>query len=412
MRPDARGAWSGAVDLLRKRGVAQLLASEAVFDIGTLSHTAAMSWVAYELTDSTLWVGAVAGVRAVPMLLLPVFAGATADRFDRRRVIGAVRLFQAIIIAIQALMIGTSTMDPWHQLVFALLSGAAVAVSGPAIWALLSDLVDPALVPRANAMLTFVMNTGEMLGPMIAGIVITSWGPEWIFGLIAIAHAIGAYLIVKIPAPSRYYERLQAVADTSYWRSLNRGILYARRKQPIPWLFALVVTTNIFGVAAFPLIPDYAHTVFGESGLAFGLMFGMFGLGMFTGSALLALGMMPQRLATVLLVSSAVWDACMVSFGFSRNFALSLIVLYAMGVCGMYWVNAALILFQQASPGTMRGRVMSIYTMAMGLFPLGWLYGGTLAAWVGNELALILSTLGGTPIVIAALIASKELRRS
>lgn len=409
---DARVAWRGASTVLRRRGVVQLLASESVFDIGTLSHTAAMAWVAYHLTDSTFWVGAVAGVRAAPMLLLPIFAGATADRFDRRRVIGAVRLFQTVVIAVQAVMIGTGTMDPWHQLVFALLSGSAVAISGPAIWAFLSDLVEPRLVPRANAMLTFVMNTGEMVGPLIAGVTIASLGPAWVFALIAATHAVGAYLIVKIPTPPNYHERLQEAATTTYWQSLIRGVTYARRKQPIPWLFALIVSTNVFGVAVFPLIPDYAHNVFGQSGTAFGMMFGAFGLGMLTGSVLLALGAMPQRLAWVLLVSSAVWDVGMVTFGFSPDFVLSLLTLYAMGISGMFWVNAALILFQRAAPGTMRARVMSIYTAAMGLFPLGWLYGGTLATWVGNELTLIISALGGTPIVIVALLASKELRRS
>ena len=408
----ARDALAGAVTVLRRRGVAQLLGSEAVFDIGTLSHTAAMSWVAYELTGSSFWVGAVAGVRAVPMLLLPLFAGATADRFDRRKVIGAVRLFQAVIIAIQAVMIGTDTMDPWHQLIFALLSGGAVALSGPAIWAFLSDLVPPTLVPRANAMLTFVTNSGEMIGPMIAGFTITLWGPEWVFGLIAATYAVGAYLIVKVPAPPRYHERLESASRQSYWQSVQRGVAFARRKQPIPWLFAMVVSTNIFGVAVFPLIPDYAQNVFGDSGLAFGVMFGTFGLGMLTGSMLLALGLMPVRLAVVLLVASTVWDVCMVAFGFSRSFTLSLVMLYTMGVSAMYWVNAALVLFQRASPGSMRARVMAIYTTAMGLFPLGWLYGGVLASWVGNELALVISALGGTPLVIAALLLSKELRRS
>ena len=410
--PTARDAWTGAVIVLRRRGVAQLLGSEAVFDIGTLSHTAAMSWVAYELTGSSFWVGAVAGVRAIPMLLLPLFAGATADRFDRRKVIGAVRLFQAVVIAIQAVMIGTDTMDPWHQLVFALLSGGAVALSGPAIWAFLADLVPPTLVPRANAMLTFVTNSGEMLGPMIAGLTITSWGPEWVFGLIAATYAVGAYLILKVPAPPLYHERLRVAGRQSYWQSVLRGVAFARRKAPIPWLFAMVVSTNIFGVAVFPLIPDYAQNVFGDSGIAFGVMFGTFGLGMLTGSMLLAMGLMPDRLSVVLLVASAVWDVCMIAFGFSRSFTLSLIMLYAMGVSAMYWVNAALILFQRASPGSMRARIMAIYTTAMGLFPLGWLYGGVLASWVGNELALVLSALGGTPLVIIALLASRELRRS
>ena len=409
---EARQAWHGALEVIRRRPVAQLMASEAIFDIGTLSHTAAMAWVSYELTGSTLWVGTVAGIRAVPSILLPILGGGLADRFDRRKVIGTVRAFQAVVIAVQAVMIGFDAMQPWEQAVFAVLSGCAVALSGPAIWAILSSLVEPHLLPRANAILTLVANAGEMTGPVLAGITISSWGPEWLFGLIAATYAVGAYMVLKIPMPKRSALRREAVQTESIWLSVRRGLQYARRRQPIPWLFVLIVSTNIFGAAAFPIIPDYAHVVFANSGMAYGLMFGMFGLGMLTGSAMLLMGTMPERLAKVLLVSSLVWDVSMVIFAFSTYLPLTLVMLYVMGVAGMFWVNAALILLQRAAPGHMRGRVMSIYTMAMGLFPLGWLYGGAMAAWVGAELTLVISALLGTPVVAIALARSRVLRSS
>lgn len=83
-----------------------------------------------------------------------------------------------------------------------------------------------------------------------------------------------------------------------------------------------------------------------------------------------------------------------------------------MGVAGMIWVNGIINLFQREATGEMRGRVMSLYAIAMGLFPLGWTFGGTLSALIGNELTLIVSALGGTPLILLAMLLTPGLRRS
>ena len=76
----------------------------------------------------------------------------------------------------------------------------------------------------------------------------------------------------------------------------------------------------------------------------------------------------------------------MIGFGFSRIYPLTLAILFIMGIAGMFWVNAIINLFQREAIGDMRGRVMSLYTIGIGLFPLGWAFGGALSALIGNEL--------------------------
>ena len=102
----------------------------------------------------------------------------------------------------------------------------------------------------------------------------------------------------------------------------------------------------------------------------------------------------------------------MIGFGFSRIYPLTLALLFIMGIAGMFWVNAIINLFQREAIGDMRGRVMSLYTIGMGLFPLGWAYGGALSALIGNELTLIISAIGGTPLVLLAMLLAPSLRRS
>jgi hypothetical protein len=113
-----------------------------------------------------------------------------------------------------------------------------------------------------------------------------------------------------------------------------------------------------------------------------------------------------------MVIMGSFWDVGMVVFGYSRSVPISLGALFVMGLISMPWVTAVLTMFQQAATGKMRGRVMSLYVIAIGVFPLGWLFGGAVAEWLGNEEALVISALLGTPVAFVALLLSKELRRA
>ncbi len=400
------------VQILDTPGFARLLASEALFDIAVVARVTAQSWVTFDITGSNLWVGAVAGVRALPVLFLPLLTGAIADRFDRRQLLFIVRICLAIISLVQALLIAFDVLRPWHMLALAICAGSVFAFGVPAFWAYISDLVDPKALPRATALVLTVENAGEMVGPVLAGAIIAAAGAEYSFGLIAAIYLLGAFAIISAP-PGRHADPDPELdSKPTYYESIKEGLAFARRSPTLPWLFLMNTSVNIFGVAIFPLIPDYATSVFNVGGLGFGVMTGVLGVGFAVGSGLIALTGMPRRVLWLILVSSLVWDSCMIAFGFSRIFPLTLALLFVMGISAMFWVNAIINLFQRAAEGPIRGRVMSLYAIGMGLFPLGWAYGGALSTLIGNELTLIVSALGGTPLVVIAMIASPGLRRS
>ena len=391
-------------------GFARLLASEALYDIGAVARTALQSWVMYALTDSNLWVGLVSGMRSIPILILPIFAGAVVDRFDKRKLLAFVRVGLAIVSVVQAILIALDIIEPWHMLALALAAGTVVSFAMPAFWAYLADLIPARSLSRATALVMMGQNAGEMTGPVIVGWIIASSGADLAYAIIAAVYLLGAIFILNAPK-GRF-----AVSDSEdrppYYESLKQGIAYARRSPVLPWLFVMNASINIFGVAIFPLMPEYATKILDVGAVGFGVMSTVLGLGLAIGSIIIAIFGLPRRIIWIIIVSSFVWDFAMIGFGFSRFYPLTLAFLFFMGIAGMFWVNAITHLFQREAKGQMRGRVMSLYAIGMGLFPLGWTFGGTLSALIGNEMTLIISAIGGTPLVLLAMLLAPGLRRS
>ncbi len=391
-------------------GFARLLASEALFDIGAVARTAAQSWVMYDLTGSNLWVGLVSGMRSIPILIFPIFAGAIADRFDKRKLLAFVRIGLAAVSIIQAVLIALDIIEPWHMLALALAAGTVVAFAMPAFWAYLADLVPARSLSRATALVMMGQNAGEMAGPVIVGWIIASAGADWAYAIISGVYLLGAIFILN--APKGRYAASESEDKPTYYESLKQGIAYARKNPVLPWLFIMNASVNITGVAIFPLMPEYAIKILDVGAVGFGVMSTVLGVGLAIGSITVAIFGLPRRVMPTIIVSSFIWDFGMIGFGFSRIYPLTLFMLFAMGIAAMFWMNAITNLFQREATGEMRGRVMALYSIGMGLFPLGWTFGGTLSALIGNEPTLIVSALGGTPLVLLAMLLTPGLRRS
>ena len=324
------------------------------------------------------------------------------------------RIALAIVSIVQALLIAFDILEPWHMLALALAAGIVVAFAAPAFWAYIADLVAPRALPRATALILFVENAGEMVGPVMVGWIIAIAGADWAYGIIALIYLLGAVFILNSPK-GRYAKPetdIQTEENPTYYESVKQGIAFARKSPTLPWLFVMNASVNVFGVAVFPLMPEYATKIFDVGSFGFGVMTGILGIGLAVGSGIIALTGMPRRVIWIIIVASFVWDGCMIGFGFSRIYPLTLALLFVMGIAAMFWVNAIIHLFQRAAIGDMRGRVMSLYTIGIGLFPLGWAFGGALSTLIGNEMTLIVSAIGGTPLVLLAMLLTPGLRRS
>lgn len=392
------------------RGFNWIVASEAVVDIGVLARVAAQSWVAYDLTASSLWVGAVAAFRAVPSFFSPAIAAYVGNHVNHRALVASMRAFVGALAIIQAILIGTDTMRPWHQAVLTLATGVAIAFAWPSFVTFLRDIVHPHLATRASSILTLSHNLGELIGPITVGVAIAIAGAEWAFVVIAILYFAGALLILNVPMP----EQDSSVGNYHhpYVWTLRIGLRNIGRSQPLPWLLAMLLVTNLLGLAVFPLIPEYAIAVFDSGGLGFGLMTGAIGGGLAIGAATAALVKTSRRAPIAAVISSLVWGAGCVAFAYSPNLTITLAILFVMGMASIMWNNAVLAMFRSNPFTIAHPNIMSLYTIAVGTVPIGWAIGGAIATFTTNETALILAATLSIAVTLIAYIASPSLRHS
>tara|TARA_Y100000588_G_scaffold297521_1_gene318286 strand:+ start:4233 stop:5456 length:1224 start_codon:yes stop_codon:yes gene_type:complete len=388
-----------------------LLISQALFDLSIFMRGSANSWVIFEITQSQLWVGLVAGARAIPFLFFALLGGVISDRFGRKNLmVGSLWLF-ALTSTVTAIMIANELLLAWHMIAISLIGAIGGALYGPAFFALVADIVHSDRLSNANGILSVAYTTGEMLGPMIVGFIIAVSGADIVFWLIVVGNFFGLVLLIRVQEP-RHIENLTESSQLSLFAQMGEGLQYARNTPPLLWLTLLVIAQNLFGSAVFALMPVYAVDILKIGPTGFGLMGGVLGAGMLMGAIIVSVYGIHHRHAYVMLAMGVVWDIGMIVFGFSRSIPVSMGSLFCMGLICMPWVTAVLTMFQQASIKKMRGRVMSLYVIAINTFPLGWLFGGAVAEWLGNEQALIISAAFGTPVAGLALIFSKELRRA
>lgn len=385
-----------------------LVLSQAIFDLGIFMRGTANSWVVLELTGSQLWIGLVAGVRTIPIMGFAFAGGAIADRFARRTLMIAGGFLIASASAIVAVLFQSNTIEPWHLVVMSIASGVGGAIYGPAFYSLIADIVRSDRLSNANGLLSVAQTTGEMLGPMIVGLVIAASGAPTVFWLVVAGNAAGLLLLIRVREPERKTEKSKA----SFKSQLLEGLSYAKNTPPLLWLTLLLIGQNLFAVAIFPLMPVYAEDVLEIGPTGFGLMGGFFGAGMLIGAVFVSMYGVHNRHAIVMLLMGLVWDVSMVIFAFSDSVALSMSCLFAMGLISIPWITAMMIMFQNAATDEMRGRVMSLYVIGMNTFPLGWLFGGAVAETLGNEEALVISALLGTPVAAIAIASSRSLRHA
>ena len=234
------------------------------------------SWVIFEITQSQLWVGLVAGARAIPFLFFALLGGVISDRFGRKNLmIGSLSLF-AIAAAITAILIANELLVAWHMIAVSLIGAIGGALYGPAFFALVADIVHSDRLSNANGIISVARTTGEMLGPMIVGFIIAVSGADTVFWLIVVGNFFGLLLLTRIREPSRI-ENLNEPVKLTFFAQMAEGLEYARNTPPLLWLTLLVIAQNLFGSAIFAVMPTYAVDILKIGPTGFGLMGGVLG---------------------------------------------------------------------------------------------------------------------------------------
>jgi len=389
---------------LRHRNFRVFWFGQLVSLIGTWMQNAAQPWLVLELTHSPFKLGVVTALQFLPMLFLGFFTGPFIDYFPKRRIIMAaqtVLMLQAFALAV---LDWTGRVEYWHVVALAAIVGVANTIDMPARQSFLVELVGRGDLMNAISLNSAIFNGARALGPAAAGLLIASGGTTFCFfvnGMSFLAVLVSLFAL-RLDEPVRTgpisYRVLEDASEA----------LRAVRKTPVVQAtILLVAVVSIFGVNFNVLVPVFARDELMQDAAGFGYLLSFFGIGALVGAATLTV-LSSRGPDPVLLLGSGAGLSCMLlALGVQHSYAVSALLLGLCGWCVVVFFGTANTTVQLNTEDRLRGRVMSIYTMAFaGLSPFGSLFAGTVAHWLRASTTF---AIGG--IITGAVFLSVILRK-
>lgn len=356
--------------------------------VGTWIQTIAQSWLVFSLTNSAFLLGVVGFLGAIPVFLLSLFGGVLADRIDKKKIILITQITFMALAFILAGLTQFKLITPLQIMFIALLNGTVMAFDAPARQSVVIELAGKQHLMNAIALNSAAFNSARIIGPALAGILISIIGMSGCFyinGISFIAVIISLLLIKNNPI-SKPAKSGVLISD------LLEGLRFIAGSRVILILISMVGVTSLFGISYVILMPVFANNVLkvGASGLA--MLMSCAGLGALLAALMLArLGDFKYK-GKLMIISSIIFSCALILFSVSKTYQLSLLMLIVIGwssVTAISLVNNSL---QILVPDAFRGRIMSFFMFTFaGFMPFGNLLAGSLAQVWGVGLTVMLS---------------------
>ena len=358
----------------------------------------ALGWQVYALTENPLDLGLIGLSQFAPALLLVLVTGAVADRLPRRAIMITTLLVSAAVSA--SLLVFTLLDSHIVWLVFALLVvfGTARAFRGPAVQALLPNIVPPELLSRAIALNSSAWQLTIIVGPVAGGLL---YGVSPLAPYIAATSllVLGAILATFIPKPEQHRE-----SEPRSWDTVLAGFKYIWREKIVLGAISLDLFAVLLGGAT-ALLPVYASDILSVGPVGLGLLRAAPGIGAIAVAIFLATHPVRDHAGLFLFFFVALFGAMILVFGASTITWLSIAALAVAGGADMISVYIRETLIQLWTPDRLRGRVNAVNMLFVGASnELGEFRAGVLAFFIGAKATV---ALGGAGTLMVAGIWAK-----
>jgi len=344
--------------------------------VGTWMQEVAQNWLILTMTGSAALLGLDAFLGDAPFLLFSLFGGVFADRFDRRRILLGSQVVQMASAGFLAALVLTGGVRVWIILTLSFVVGLAQSFGGPAYQALVPTLVDREDLPNAVALNSIQFNLARVVGPVLAGVAFYRLGAAACFGLNSLS------FLAPIAALSVLRRGGVTVPPTeSVLRSLKTGLRAVRDDASLRGLIVLSFVGSFCALPLVTLLPVFARNVFHRDAKGYSILLAAFGIGAIAGAVLVAGFGHARGKGRVAVAMQMAFGALMAGFAVSRNLYVSYALLALAGAALMVVFALFMTLVQANVDDRLRGRVVSVYTLAFrGAMPLGSLTAGVLAS--------------------------------
>jgi MFS family permease len=369
---------------------------------GTWMQTIAQTWLVFELTHSATAIGLLVAFQYLPILLFGPLGGVIADRFRKRRVLLFTQSIAGLLALSLGLLVSFHVVELWMVFALAAMLGLVTMVDNPTRQAFMMEMVGPDRVQNAVTLNSIEVNTGRVIGPTIAGILIARVGLSLCFFLNALSYVAVIICLISM-------HRTKPAAESKakpVWAELQEGFRYIRRTPALRHILVMLALIGTFTYEFQVVLPVFASHTFHEGASLFAAFYIAMSVGSVLGGLFVA---SRRRLSNRAIISAAsVFGVFTILTALSPSIYLAFTLLIGVGVGSIMFSSVANALLQLTSSPEMRGRVMSLWAVAfLGSTPIGGPIIGLLSDRFSPRVALV---FGGGAAIAAAVYGAIVMR--
>jgi MFS family permease len=380
---------TSAVAPLRYGSFRTLWVASVLSAVGTFIQSVASSWLMFELTRSNTWVGMMVASTTLPLLFFALAAGALADMFDRTKLMLLAQGIMGGSALAMTILTALGSITPNLLLGLGLLLGVGVALNLPTWQALLPDLVPRGMIASAVALQSAAFNVARAIGPAIGGALVVAVGPAAGFGINTLTYGFVILALLIVGRSLTVRER----HATSLGTAIGLGLRYARFTPVFRRLLALVSIFAVTSSVVQAVLPGHTETLGGNAG-TLGILLGAMGAGALLG-AFTRQQFLDRFRKRSLMTTITLFGLSGIGVGLATTVPMAFVFMF---LSGIFWVltltnlNATA---QLMAPEWIRGRAMSLYSLAFGgILPIGAIIAGVLADVVGTGESMVILCSG------------------
>lgn len=392
--PKLHSALSQTFSSLAIRNYRIYFAGQSLSLIGTWMQSIAQSWLVFTLTHSGVAVGGVVALQTLPILLFGPIGGTIADRFGKYRILFWTQSFAGFQALVLALLILGGHIHLWEIYAVAFALGIINMVDNPARQTFIIEMVGRDALPNAVTLNAVMVNVARAIGPAVAGVLIALVGTGWCFAINAFSYLFVIFALIALDK-----SKLTPTDRVTHMRGqLLEGFRYVAH---FPLLRTALIMMGIIGCLTYEFqvsLPLIAGKTFHGSSITYGLLTSFMGGGSVIGGLLIA--GRRSRNPKFIVEIAFLFGITVLLGAVAPVLWVEELVLIGIGACSVAFMSLGNSTLQLSSEPNMRGRVMSLWSVAfMGSSPIGAPIVGATANLLGARASL---GLGGIAALIAA----------
>ena len=381
-----------------------LFPASVLSNIGTWAQRIAQDWLVLELTNSAQLLGIITALQFLPSLLLSLYGGVLADRFDKRTLLIITNIGAGLGSLTLGLLVVTGVVEVWHVAVLAFVVGVFGALDAPVRTSFNSELVGQKDIPSAISLNSANFNAGRLIGPAASGFLIVLFGT----GLSFIINSF-TYVVVVIALALMRKEDLFISVKPDSGAKLKQAIQYVLGQREILLVMIAVFFATTFGLNFQIFMAVMATQEFGKGPAEFGLLGSILAVGSFIG-VLISARLEHLRVPKFVMLGGVLFGSLLMVTAWMPTYATFAAILPLVGGVALMTLISANSFVQTNCEPKLRGRVMGIYLLIfMGGTPIG----SPIIGWAAENIGIRETVFAcGLIVLVAAAVIWSVLRRN